>query len=211
MSLVTGSAAGTTVAQESLYMYGSPYVYIQDATAAPFYNPDAQGFYWQMTGTATYNVYEIGCPTNVSLADNLASNDILCDHIGMVGQIQQRNSIDFTLSVQSLLPLSTLRILLKGGAVTRTTGNSTEKFGFGPIDNNQYWHLYMPKVYDENAADYVWQYFHKCQFVDAWTINMTFGKAWEVTGIKLRAFADSTMPSAQSFGMWGRCDLSVVV
>ena len=85
-----------------------------------------------------------------------------------------------------------------------------KKFGLGKIDNNQFWHLYTPKVYDENAGDYIWLYFHKAQFVDAWSISMAFGSAWKLA-VKLRAFADTTKPTAQLFGMWGRSDLSAVV
>jgi hypothetical protein len=211
MTLATGTAFGTTTTQETVFAYGAPNVYIQDASATVAYGPDAQGFYWQLSGTATYNVFEIGCPTDMSFAENITANDVLCDNQGVIATIQQRNYVEFTFTVQTLFPLSTLRILLKGGAVTRTTANNTEKFGFGPIDNNQYWHLYTPKVYDETNGDYIWMYFHKCQFVDAWTISMAWGQPWKVTGIKLRAFADSTKPSAQSFGSFGRFDPSVIV
>ena len=214
MTVSSGMPTGTINAQESLYAYGSPFIYIQDATPPAWFSPDATtpGFYWNMSGTATYPVYEIGCPTDISFADNVTANDVLCDNLGVVATIQQRNYIEFTFTVQSLFPLATLRILLKGGAVTRTTSPTfTEKFGFGPIDNNQFWHLYTPKVYDDAAGDFVWTYFHKCQFVDAWTISMAWGQPWKVTGLKLRAYADSTKPSAQSFGMFGRFDPSVIV
>jgi hypothetical protein len=56
----------------------------------------------------------------------------------------------------------------------------------------------------------VWIYLHRAQFVDPWTINMTFGSPWVATGLKLRAFVDTTKPAAQQFGMFGRSDLSVV-
>ena len=70
--------------------------------------------------------------------------------------------------------------------------------------------VYCPKVYDEDAADYIWIHFNKAQFVDAWTVNMPFGTPWNMTGIKLRAMADTTKPAAQQFGMWGRLDPSVI-
>ena len=97
---------------------------------------------------------------------------------------------------------------MKGGAVVKTA--PTEKFGFGKIDNNQFWHLYTPKVYDENAGDFIWLYFHKAQFVDAWNLSMSWGNPWKLA-LKLRAFADTTKPTAQLFGMFGRIDASVVV
>lgn len=211
MALVTGTPIGTIEAQETLFAYGAPNIYFQDANATPLWNPDAQGFYWNLSGTATYNVFDVGCPTDVTFADNLTMTEVLCDNLGVVATVQQRNYLEFTMTVQSLFPLQTLRILLKGGVVTETTANSTQKFGFGPVNNNVFWHLYTPKVYDEDVGDFIWLYFHKCQFVDAWNISMSWGNPWKVTGIKLRAFADSTKPTAQSFGMFGRCDASVVV
>jgi len=59
VTIATGTPIGTIQTQESTYAYGSPYIYIQDATATPLWNPDAQGFYWGMSGTSTYNVFEI--------------------------------------------------------------------------------------------------------------------------------------------------------
>jgi hypothetical protein len=211
MGLATGTPLGTLNVQESVYAYGAPNIYVQDATAPPLYNPDGQTFYWGLSGTTTYNVFEIGCPTDVTFSENLTLTDVLCDNLGVVATVQQRNYMEFTMSVQSLFPLATLRILLKGGAVTRTTANHTEKFGFGPVNNNQFWHLYTPQVYDTDVGDYVWMHFHKCQFVDAWSIGMSWGNPWKITGIKMRAYADSTYPSAQTFGMFGRLDASVIV
>jgi hypothetical protein len=210
VTIATGTPIGTIQTQESTYAYGAPQIYIQDATATPLWNPDAQGFYWNLSGTATYNVFEIGCPTDVSFSENLTVTDVLCDNLGVVATVQQRNYIEFTFSVQSLFPLGTLRILLKGGAVTKTTANSTEKFGFGPINNNQFWHVYTPQVYDTDANDLLWMHFHKAQFVDAWSIGMSWGNPWKIA-IKLRAYADSTKPAAQQFGMFGRVDASAVV
>ena len=44
MALVTGSALGTVTAQEDIYFEGAPTIYIQQYEAAPYYNPDADGF-----------------------------------------------------------------------------------------------------------------------------------------------------------------------
>ena len=210
MALATGTPVGTINTSESVYAYGAPNIYIQDYTATPLWNADAQGFYWGMSGSAAYPVYEVGCPTDVSFSENLTITEVLCDNLGVVATVQQRNYLEFTMTVQTLFPLSTLRVLLKGGAVTKTTANRTEKFGYGPINNNQFWMLYTPQVYDTDVGDYVWMHFHKCQFVDAWSIGMSWGNPWKITGIKLRAYADSTKPSAQQFGMFGRSDASVL-
>ena len=206
--LTTGSPSGNLDVQEGLYLDSAPTIYFQDYTANPLFNPDADGFYWGMSGTTTYPAYEIGCPTDVTFSENITINEVLCDTVGVVSTTQQRNYLTMAFTVQSLFPLQTLRILLKGGAVTQTS--PTQKFGFGPIDNNQYWMVYTPRVYDTTYGDYVWLHLHKAQFVDAWTIGMGFGTPWTVTGISLRAYADSTKPSAQQFGSFGRSDLSVI-
>jgi hypothetical protein len=208
LALVTGSAIGTIEAAESIFMEGAPSIFFQDANATPLYNPDGGGFYWNLSGTAAYNVYEVGCPTNLSLTENLTVNDVLCDNLGTIATIQQRNYIEFTFDIQSFFPFQTLRHLLKFGSVTETP--PTQKMGIGKVNNNLYYHAYAPKVYDVDVGDYVWIYLSRCQFVDPWTINMAFGTPWVATGIKLRAFVDTTKPAAQQFGMFGRSDFSVI-
>lgn len=208
MALVTGTAFGNIDAQEDLFLSGAPTVFIQDATANAFFNPDIDGFYWQLSGTATYPVYELGCLTDVSLADNLTLNDVLCDAVGVKDTVIQRNYVEFNFTVQSFFPLQVLRVLLRGGSVVET--NPTQKFGIGTVNTNQFWHVYAPKVYDQDFGDYVWVHLHRCKFVDPWTINMSFGTPWQITGLKLRAFVDSTKPAAQQFGMLGRSDDSAI-
>ncbi len=209
MSLVTGTPAGNVDTQEDIFLEGSPTIYFQDSSATPLFNPDADGFYWGMSGTITYPAYEIGCPTDVSFTENLTMNDVLCDNVGVKGVVQQRNYFDLVFSVRSFFPLQTLTHLLGGGTVTETA--PTQKLPLGKINNDQFWHLYAPKVYNENVGDYVWIYMHKCQYVDAFTINMTLGNPWTLSGLKLRAFVDSSKPAAQQFGMFGRSDASVIV
>lgn len=208
MALVTGTAFGTITAQEELYFEGAPTIFIQDYSAAEYFNPDADGFYWQLSGTATYNVYQVGYVNGVTLTENLTINDVLCDDAGVKDSVQQRNYVEFNFSVLSFFPLDVLRVLLNTGAVTETA--PTQKSGIGKINNAQFWHAYCPKVYDEDRGDYVWIMLHKAKFVDAWTINMSFGTPWTATGIKLRAFHDGTKPAAQSIGMFGRADASVI-
>lgn len=211
MSLVTGTPIGNLDLQEDLFLEGAPTIYFQDANATPYYNPDADGFYWQLSGTATYPVYEVGCPTDVSFTENLTMNDVLCDNVGMKAVVQQRNYFEFQFSVQSFFPLQVLTNLLGGGTVVENTGTHVQKMPLGKINNDQFWHLYAPKVYNENAGDYVWIYMHKTQFIDAFSIAMTLGTPWKLTGLKMRAFVDSTKPAAQQFGMFGRSDASVII
>lgn len=208
MALVTGTPVGTIETQEDIYLDSAPSIYFQDSLASPLYNPDGDGFYWQLSGTALYPAYEIGCPTDVSLTEDISLNDVLCDNVGVKDTVQQRNYIQLEFTIQSFFPLQTLRHLLKGGAVTETA--PTQKFGFGPINNTQTWHVYTPKVYDTDNADYIWIYLHKAKFVEAWTVTMPFGSNWQITGLRLRAYADTTKPSAQIFGMFGRLDPSVI-
>lgn len=210
MALVTGTPVGSITSQEDLFLEGAPTIYFQDATATPYYNPDADGFYWGLSGTALYPVFEVGCPTDVTFTENLTMNDVLCDNVGLKATIQQRNYFDFQFSIQSFFPLSVLTKLLGGGTVVQNAGAHTSKMPLGKINNNQFWHLYAPKVYDEAVGDYVWIYMHKALFVDAFSIAMTFGTAWKATGLKLRAVVDTTKPAAQQFGMWGRSDASVI-
>ena len=209
MALVTGTPIGNLDVQEDIFLEGAPTIYFQDSNADPLYNPDADGFYWGLSGTTAYPVYEVGCPSDVSFTENLTMNDVLCDNVGVKAVVQQRNYFEFQFSIQSFFPLQTLTHLLGGGTVTETA--PTQKLPLGKINNDQYWHLYAPKVYNETAGDYVWIYMHKCQFVDAFTIAMTFGTPWKATGLKMRAFVDTTMPAAQQFGMFGRADASVIV
>lgn len=208
MALATGTAYGSITAQEDTYLEGAPTIYIQDYSANPYFNPDADGFYWQLSGTATYPVYEIGCPVDVSMTEGLTINDVLCDTVGVKDTVQQRNYVEFAFSLRTLLPLSVMRVLLNFGAVTETA--PTEKMPIGKINNNQRWHLYAPKVYDEDNGYYIWIYLNKAKFVDAWTIPMTFGQSWQANGVKLRAYADTTKPAAQQFGVWGRSDASQI-
>lgn len=209
MALVTGTPLGNIDTQEDIYLEGAPNIYFQDYTADPLFNPDADGFYWNMSGTTTYPAFEIGCPNDVSFTEDLTINDVLCDNVGVKDTIQQRNYIQLEFTIRSFFPLQTLRHLLGGGAVTETA--PTQKFGFGQINNDQRWMVYAPKVYNTDDGDYVWIHLNKAKFVEAWTVNMPFGSTWEVTGLRLRAYADTTKPADQYFGMFGRADASVIV
>ena len=208
MALVTGTPLGTITTSEDLYLEGAPNIYFQDYLADPYNNPDGDGFYWGMSGTATYPVYEVGCPTDVSLTEDLTINDVLCDNVGVKDTVQQRNYVQFEFTIQSFFPYDVLRHMLNGGAVTESA--PTQKFGMGAISQTQTWHVYAPKVYDVDAGDYVWIWLNKAKFVDAWSISMTFGSPWQTTGLRLRAYADTTKPQDQYFGMWGRSDASVI-
>jgi len=208
--LITGYPLGNIDAQEEIYIEGSPYIYFQDSTADLLNNPDVDGFYWNLSGTSTYPVMRVGCNMNVSLTEGLTINQIRCDTIGDKGTIQRRDYIELAFDYSSLMPLSIARHLLKFGSAV-TSGSGFEKAGIGAINNNQYFHAYLPKVYDTENGDYVAMTFHRAQFVDAFTISMNSGEPWVVSGMKLRAYADETKPAAQVFATAIRFDPSAIV
>jgi hypothetical protein len=209
MPLITGTPVGGSLTQENTYIEGAASIFVQDYRANPLFNPDAQGYYWGMSGTVSYPYIEIGCVQDVTLTENMTMNDVRCDTIGVVDTIMKRNYIEMNLTILTLLPLKVLRHFLKIEAPTVGTGY--EKSGIGQINQAQYYHVYSPKVYDEANAYWLTFWLNKAKFVDAWTINQKYGDSWTVTGLKLRAFADSTRPANQLFGSIMRFDGSGVL
>lgn len=207
MALTTGTPLGTITSQEDLNIEGSPYIYFQDNHANPLNNPDADGYYWGLSGTASYPVYELGCVVDVSLRESLTMNDVRCDTAGVKGTVMRRDYVEFVLTIQSLLPLSVLRHTMKLSAPTVATG--LEKVGIGSINNNLRYMVYAPKVYDEDAGDLLIFHLHKAQFVDAWELAMKAGENWSFQ-VLLRAYADTTKPDSAKFGTIIRSDLSAL-
>jgi hypothetical protein len=207
-SLITGTPLGNLDVQDEIYVEGSPYLFIQQYEANPLYNPDVAGYYWGMSGTTAYPVFQIGCVQDVSLTEGVTMNAIRCDTEGDKGTIQRRDYVEFNITILSQFPLTTLRHLLN--LSIPTSGSGLEKMGIGGINNNRFYMAYAPKVYDQDTADYVLFHLHRAQFVDAWTINMKGGEALTTTGLKLRAYSDSTKPEAAKFGTIIRSDLSAI-
>lgn len=208
-SLTTGTPVGSALTQENTYIEGAPSIFVQDYRANPLFNPDAQGYYWGMSGTSSYPYIEIGCVQDVTLTENLTMNDVRCDTIGVTDTIMKRNYVEMNLTILTLLPLQALRHFLKIEAPT--VGAGYEKAGIGQINQAQYYHVYAPKVYDIANAYWLTFWLNRAKFVDAWTINFKYGDAWTVTGLKLRAFADPTRPASQLFGSIFRFDGSGVL
>lgn len=209
MPLTTGTPQGSVVSQEDLYIEGAPYLYMQDSHANPLFNPDASGYYWGMSGTTQYPVKLLGCVLDVSLTEGLTMNDVRCDTVGVKDTIQRRDYVELSLTISSIFPLSVGADLMN--LSTPTVSSGMERVGIGPINNNKHFMVYMPKVYDEDAGDYLAIHLHKAKFVDAWTINMKSGEPWQLTGLKVRAYADTNKPSPQQFGTFIRSDASAVV
>ena len=208
MPPTTGTPLGSIVSQEDLYVEGAPWVYIQNYLASPLRNPDTDGYYWGMSGTAAYPVKNLGCVLDVSLTEGLTMNDVRCDTVGVKDTIQRRDYVELGLTISSLFPLSIGADLMNLSPATVIT--DWEKVGIGQINNNKYFMVYMPKVYDEDAGDFLIVHLHKAKFVDAWTIDMKYGEPWQLTGLKVRAFADTTKPTAQQFGVFIRSDISAL-
>lgn len=206
--LVTGTPLGNVVSQEDLYIEGAPYIYIQDYQANPLHNPDGDSYYWGMSGTSTYPVDNLGCVLDVSLTEGMTMNDVRCDTVGTKDTIQRRDYVELNLTISSLFPLSISSKVMNLSPAT--VGSGTEKVGIGGVNNTQKYMVYMPRVYDETTGDYILIHLHKAKFVDAWTVEMRQGEAWQLTGLKIRAYADDTKPSAQRFGVFIRADASAL-
>lgn len=211
MSL-TGSQipSGTITTQDDdIFLEGGPRIYFNDRRGSYRWNPDGDNFYWNLSGTSTYPVFEVGCYENFHFLDNVDINDIRCDRLGVVSTIQKRNYMEVTFDLKSFFPLTVLRHMLKGGAVTTNVTDEAEKFGFGPINNQQYYRVYFPFVYNEAEADFVSVTLHRAMFVDAWDWNWMYGDSHSVP-ITIRGYADSDMPPAQQFATVIRVDASAI-
>src|SRR5512146_1880633 len=165
MPLVTGTPLGTITSQEELYVEGAPYIYFQDSRANPLNNPDANGYYWGLSGTAAYPVYLIGCVQDVSLTEGVTMNDVRCDTIGVKDTIQKRDYVEFNLTILSQLPLTVIRHVMNLGSVP-ATGTGYETVGIARINNSQRYMVYAPMVYDEEAAGWLMFHLHRAKFVD---------------------------------------------
>lgn len=208
MALPTGTPEGNVSQQSDIYLEGAPWIYYQDYAATALWNPDADGYYWGMSGTSVYPAYELACYEDVSLGEDVTVNDIRCDKTGDVGVIQKRNYLELAITLSTQFPLITVAPILK--ASTPLTSAPFEKMGIGDIDNNQFYRLWLPKVYDIETADYVSITLHKAQFVDAFNIAMQSGDRWQIGGVSIRAFVDDNLPEAQKFATIVRYDPSAI-
>lgn len=208
MALATGTPLGTITSQEETYIEGAPYIYFQDNRANPLFNPDAQTYYYGLSGTSTYPVINLGCIQDVQLTEGVTMNDVRCDTIGVKDTIQKRDYVEFNLKILSQLPLTVLRHVM--GLSTPSTGSGYETVGIGRIDNSQRYMVYAPAVYNQSAAGWLLFHLHRAKFVDAWTLDMKYGASWELTGLKIRAYADDSKPANQTFGVIKRVDLAAL-
>jgi len=207
MALITGTPIGNVDSQEEIYLDGAPSFWVQDYNASPLHNPDADGYYFGLSGTSAYPAYGIACVRDVSFGQGITANDIRCDGDGVKGHIQTRDYVEFTFTLETLMPLSTYAKLANFDDATVGTG--TEKVGIGEINNNRYWMVYAPRVYDQSTGDWLLIHLHKAQFVEPGELEMRYGEPWMQT-FKVRGFADSNKPSTQRFGVIIRSDPSAL-
>jgi len=200
---------GPGISAEDLYIEGGPGIWFQDFNGNEQYNPDGDGFYHGLSGTAMYPVYELGCYDDLTIADRRTSNPVTCAALGNVRQMQRRDALEIAFTLKSLLPLETLRHLIGGGAVTHDVAEETSKMGLGNLPQNTFFHVLMSRVYDEDTGDYVALTFHKVQFMDANPLTMAYGQAWTFA-IKAMALADGSKPAAQRFATMIRWDPSAL-
>jgi len=214
MVLATGTPgmpATGIVSQDEITLEGAPNIYFQDATMDPMFNPQTgTTWYWNLTGSASYPIYQLGCYTDVSFGEDVTLNAVRCDTVGDKSAVQKRNYLELTFTLHHLFPFSVLAHVLNAGSTPESTQANVEYMGIGKIDNNQFWRVYLPKVYDESDLDFVAITMHRCQFVDAWSISMASGEAWSVSGVRLRGYADEDMPTDQSFATIVRRDVDAL-
>lgn len=196
MPLLTGAPIGNVISQEEVFIEGAPWIYYQDARAPLQFNPDANNFYYGLTGTTQYPVYGLACYEDVQLGSDVTVNAVRCDKSGDKTAIQKLNHLEFAFSLSTLFPLTSSLPILRGTTLTIT---DFEKAGIGQINNAQYWHVYLAKVYDEAEGDFVSITIPRAQFVGAWTLQMPSGNRWLVTGIAAWGFVDETKPAGQEF------------
>lgn len=208
MSLVTGAAVGNVDSQETIVIEGAPYIYFQDYTANELHNPDGNNYYWGLSGTTNYPAYLLGCVQDIALGEDVTLNAVRCDSEGDKNAVQKRNYLEVTMTVQHILPLLNTYHLLKASVPTYTS--DVETMGIGSINNNRYYHVYMPKVYDADTGDYLMVHLHRCQFVEAWSIQMRSGDVWQLSGLRIRSFWDDTKPAGQEFAVVLRADVGAI-
>lgn len=214
MALITGSPVGNIITPPNLYLDQPPTFWIQErftsagATVGLLNRPDANNFYWGLSGTTANPVYEVGCYENFAIADVRTINMIRCDTTGVRTAIQKRDQLNITFTLKTPFPLATVRHLLNLGPVTTTPG-ATEKVGVGIIDNSKYYYAYFASIYDQTTGDYLNFTGHRVQFTNAWQWAFVYGNAATFT-IQASCFADEDKPQDQYFATIIRADPSSI-
>jgi hypothetical protein len=142
--------------------------------------------------------------------EGVSLNEIRCDTDGLVATVQTRDYLVATFDLKSLLPLSYLRHLIRGGAVTWNDGENAEKMGIGTIDNSIFHRFFFSRIYDATAGDFVSVTGHRTQFTGNFQLATPYAQAWMLTGVEVRFYADTDLPDAQQFATVVRVDASAL-
>jgi hypothetical protein len=207
MTIVTGSPLGNIVTQEEKYLVGSPYLYIQDYRGGTLNHPDANGYYYGLSGTSTYPVYQLGCIQDTKLTEDVTLNMVRCDTVGDKAALQRRNFLTVEFTLVSMLPLSVTAVLMN--MFNSTTVAGKEYVGISKINNNVYYKLYAPNVYDDVTGAWIMMHLHRCQITGNFTWDMALA-GHKLIGVKVTALIDETMPANQLFGTLMRADASAL-
>lgn len=196
MSLTGTSSPYGVLYQDALYLEGGPSVYFMDYGGSYAYSPDSDGLYWGLSGSAQYPVFTLGCVSDFHLKDDVSGSVIPCGDLGGVAAVQSRRSVVAEFSLNTMFSLTTLRRVLNGSQSVVNTSDKAEKFGFGPIRNQQFWKAYFYNVLSQDDETFIAFTMHKAQFVDAWDWPMAYGEGHKI-GVKLRAVYDTSLPYGQ--------------
>ena len=156
MALITGSPVGNLETSQQIFVDTPPTFYFQekftaaDVDVGTYNNPDSDGFYWNLSGTAANPVWEGGCYEDFQFTDVREINMVRCDTEGDRAAIQKRTHLTVTFTLKELFKMAKTRHMLNLSTVT-TNANDNEKVGIGDIDNTLYYYLYFPTVYDPDT------------------------------------------------------------
>jgi hypothetical protein len=198
---------GTIVTAEEIYIENAPEIWFGGVAQ---YSPDADGYYYGITGIAGNPVYKLGCFEAFQFRDNVTINELRCDTSGLVKRTQTRDFLVCTFTLKSLLPLTMLTHILRGGTVTWNDAENAEKMGLGLIDNSTFYKFFFSRIYDDAAGDFVSVTGHRCQFTGNFQVSAPYANAWTVTGVEIAFYADTTLPDDQQFATVVRVDASAL-
>jgi hypothetical protein len=207
MTIVTGSPLGNILTQQETYLVGAPYLYLQDYRGGTLNHPDTNGYYWNLSGSSTYPVYQLGCIQDVKLTEDVTLNMVRCDTVGDKAALQRRNFLTVEFSLISLLPLSVTAVLMN--MFNSTTVSGKEFVGISKINNNVFYQLYAPNVYDDVAGSWIMMHLARCQITGNFTWDMALN-GHKLTGIKVAALIDETKPANQLFGVLGNFNIAAL-
>lgn len=197
---------GTINTSENIFIEGGPDLYFGGVLK---YTPDSNGYYWGIDGISASPVYKVGCYENFQLQDNVTVNEIRCDTVGVKGSIVRRNYLEATFDLQSFLPLSELRYLLRWSSSLAVPANHVEYAGVGVVNQQDYFPVFFSRVFDPTAGDWVSFTGTRCQFQWNSAMQMRYGNTWMV-GVAVRFYANEALPSDQQFATVVRYDPSAI-